>query len=276
MNDNKNDNKIERTPQIIERLRTLQAKHGYSDSAIANTIDIPLTTYKNIIRAPKDNTFIKFKYIERLADFYECTTDYLICKSQHPSDDRTGQVIIRPLSFKKDKMLEELFHHLRNDDKTLQSLYFIICKLPYTHRNNILTSLNSIASLLKTMSFYDRDDELNSRKFETIVKCLELNDTKYSDAMVKLAEADGYFKENLYSKAIPKYLGVIYSAIDSTRNWSLANEACIKILSLAKEWSGFPPELQPLASALPKLKEKKYQDTPPHIAELIWNHSDLA
>ena len=124
--------KYKRTEDIVQRLKKLQSNKGYSDTEIAEQIGIKPTTYKNIIRSTDSggNKSIKDSYVKKLADFYNCTTAYILCESDEENLNRHGHPVIKPYDFsKKDTLILELNNYLKSDLETLQALHFLLCQI---------------------------------------------------------------------------------------------------------------------------------------------------
>ena len=243
--ENKNNKEI-RTKEIVDRLRLLQGTSNLSDSKVAKRVGITLSQYKNIIRSPSKggNQKIDYIIIERLANLYECTTDYILGFSDKPYTDKLNRKITPAISFEiRNSMLDDLNEYLYDSENfsTLQNLHFLICKLPAPKRIDLLKGFNTFIDTLRKESFYGRIGSIPGDKLDTIMK-INNDDPDYIDAVLTLANADSLLKKKELSKALHSYVKVVYIALTKNANMvgSLAEIALQKIERIQASSNDFP------------------------------------
>lgn len=247
MQNDENKNKKEiRTKEVVDRLRLLQGISNLSDSKVAKRVGITLSQYKNIIRSPSKggNQKIDYIIIERLANLYECTTDYILGFSDKPYTDRLNRKITPAISFEmRNNMLNDLNEYLYDSENfsTLQNLHFLICKLPAPKRIDLLKGFNTFIDTLRKESFYGRIGSIPGDKLDTIMK-INNDDPDYIDAVLALANANSLFTKRKLSKALYSYVEVVYIAL--TKNaimvGPLAEIALQKIERIQASLDDFP------------------------------------
>lgn len=247
MQNDENKNKKEiRTKEVVDRLRLLQGISNLSDSKVAKRVGITLSQYKNIIRSPSKggNQKIDYIIIERLANLYECTTDYILGFSDKPYTDRLNRKITPAISFEmRNNMLNDLNEYLYDSENfsTLQNLHFLICKLPAPKRIDLLKGFNAFIDTLRKESFYGRIGSIPGDKLDTIMK-INNDDPDYIDAVLALANANSLFTKRKLSKALYSYVEVVYIAL--TKNaimvGPLAEIALQKIERIQASLDDFP------------------------------------
>ena len=247
MQNDENKNKKEiRTKEVVDRLRLLQGISNLSDSKVAKRVGITLSQYKNIIRSPSKggNQKIDYIIIERLANLYECTTDYILGFSDKPYTDRLNRKITPAISFEmRNNMLNDLNEYLYDSENfsTLQNLHFLICKLPAPKRIDLLKGFNTFIDTLRKESFYCRIGSIPGDKLDTIMK-INNDDPDYIDAVLALANANSLFTKRKLSKALYSYVEVVYIAL--TKNaimvGPLAEIALQKIERIQASLDDFP------------------------------------
>lgn len=255
-----NNGSVIRTQEITDRLKKLQDEHGYSDAVIARKIGMSLTTYKNYIRNTGGVKTIRFDIIQRLSQVYDCSTDYIICKSDDPKLSSTGQLIIHPISFDaKDKLISSVVNYLDQDMQTLRSLHFLFCKLPTWYSANIISGINSFMNVLKQNSFWEYSDKFTKENFDWILNNLSTYDDLYSTTLMQLDLADTQFRNHCFYKSLQLYAEIIYLTItESTNLKPLALKAMDKISTLRTEWLKFPESLIPVVDDFPQIKENGF------------------
>ena len=255
-----NNGRVKRTKEITDRLKKLQDEHGYSNAVIARKIGMNLTTYKNYIRNTGGVKTISFDIIQRLSQVYDCSTDYIICKSEDPKLSSTGKLIIHPISFAdKDKMISSVVDYLNQDMQTLRSLHFLFCKLPTWYSANIISGINSFMNVLKQNSFWEYSDTFTKENFDWILNNLSNYDNLYSTTLMKLVHADTLFRNQRFYNSLQLYVEIIYLTITKSINLKpIAIKAMDKISTLRTEWLKFPESLIPVVDDFPKIVENGF------------------
>lgn len=270
MKTSKIETQILLTAEICTRLKDLQKDKHYTNLEIAGKLGLTLNQYKNIIRWPNGNKFLKEKVIKQLAQCYECTYDYIIGTSDNPRMDHSNRVIIHPISFPaKDEMITYIIHYLNDADnyQILCDLYFFLNKLPIDARNTMLNAMNSIAEMLRVNALIGRRDSLDPQTLIFITENLKDDNPELTEATIKLAMADKSFQDKDWADALRYYMEIIYSA--SPQSAAVAKRALNKIKCLYKNWPKFPNELKPLIDKLDQLQKSKYFSYPEEIKQII-------
>lgn len=261
-----------RTAQMVDRLRLLQHQHEFSDSRVARRIGISLSKYKNIIRTPDKggNLSVDKLIIERLANLYECTTDYILGFSSSPSTDKSHRKITQAINFDiRNKTIDELNNFLYDSDNfsTLQNLHFLIYSLPAPKRNDILKGFNTFMDILRKESFYGRIGSIPNDKLDMIMNINE-DDPDYIDAVLALAKANSLYAKGKLSKALPSYVEVIYIAL--TKNaimvGPLAETALRKINRIHETLDDFPYDfLESLLANASYIEDNRFFNVCPKV-----------
>lgn len=232
------------TNEIRTRLKALQAEHNYTNAKIAAIIGVTTDKYKNMTRK---NGLKKFpeEYIGKFSNHYNCTRDYILCKSHVKTQDCEGNEKIVPIDFhaKEDKIadLVAFFHHSENSE-ILRSLHLFLIELTPDIRDDIIKVIISAADLFKTCGLVFRKDNLNERSLLFLSEVLKLDNPELTAATVRLADADYLFGKKKYKAALLKYLEIIYYASPSAS--PVVNEAIRKIFCLECNWGRYPDELK--------------------------------
>lgn len=264
----KNEEKIELTNEIRERLKEQQKNKKKSDKQIANLIRLHETTYKNIIRTVGGNKFVKEQIIKDLAEYYNCTPDYLKCLSNNPLTDQNGREVIGPVDFQiRNNIHEELFDYFREHPQTCKNIYFLLCKLPNGLKENIVSTINSISHLLQTSFLFSYTTNLEDKSFKLFQSDFALADPLYADFARNLMVADYLYEKENYESALIEYIRIIYNTIEhkAAQTNPIAEAACHKIIDIKTNWSKFPSELDFLIEEIPEMENKKFYKK--HISE---------
>lgn len=270
MKPNKNETLVPLTAEICTRLKDLQKDKHYTNLEIAGKLGLTLNQYKNIIRWPNGNKFLKEKVIKQFTQCYECTYEYIIGTSDDPKMDNNNNVIIHPISFPdKDEMITYIIRYLNDADnyQVLCDLYFFLNKLPIDVRNTMLNAMNSIAKMLKVNALISRRDSLDPQTLIFITNILKADNPELTEATIKLAMANESYQNNDFKNALRYYMEIIYNA--SPQSAVVADKALKKIKCFHKAWPKFPNELKPLICKLDQLQKNKYFSYPEEIKQII-------
>jgi len=74
----------------MNRLRDLRLLMGWNMKQAAEEIGMPYTTY---ISYEKEDREMNSEVLVKFADFYGCSVDYLICKSDSPERDEQDELV---------------------------------------------------------------------------------------------------------------------------------------------------------------------------------------
>lgn len=101
-----------------ERLASLREKVGLSQKELATRLKMARTTYsgyENGSREPDHET------LNRIADFFEVTTDYLLCRTNNPKQSLSGgaKEFLRIIDLSDDKAIEALKNSFVHQGKQL-------------------------------------------------------------------------------------------------------------------------------------------------------------
>lgn len=232
------------TNEIRTRLKALQEEHNYTNAKIAAIIGVTTDKYKNMTRK---NGLKKFpeEYIGKFSNHYNCTRDYILCKSHVKTQDCEGNEKIVPIDFrdKEDKIadLVAFFHHSENLE-ILRSLHLLLIELTPDIRDDILKVIISVADLFKTYGLVSRKDNLDEKSLLFLTNVLKLDNPELTAATIRLADADSLFGKKKYKAALLKYLEIVYYA--SFNASSAVTEAIKKIFCLEDNWGKYPDELK--------------------------------
>lgn len=273
------------TNEIRTRLKTLQAEHKYTNAKIAAIIGVKPDTYKNMTRR---NGLKKFseKYIYKFSNHYNCTRDYILCKSNIKTQDCNGVEKIVPIDFhaKEDKIadLVAFFHHSENTE-ILRTLHFFLIKLTPDFREHLIKVMISTADLFKTYGLVFRKDDLDEESLLFLSNVLKLDNPELTAATIQLAEADSLLGKKRRKNALLKYLEIVYYA--STNTYPVVKEALRKIFCLENNWGNYPAELKnelhdkltKMADIIIKGKQLQEDDDPytklfPDIQKLTYDY----
>lgn len=259
--------KIPLTDQMRTRMKELQAnppkntnlsgKKRLKDSDIAAAIGISVNKYKNIVN-PAHNKTVESSILRHLAQFYDCSYDYLLGLSDDIELDRNGHRLIHPISENEfEKEIMEVNKFLSSNRSTLHILYIMLIEFPADLRAHILSALDSYSKIIQITTFIGRKDSMNSDNFNYIWNILKEDRPELTQLAIDLAQADYDFGKKRYNKALEQYLKIIYYASPSTA--SVADKAVDKVTHLHKKWKSFPKELSSLVKqSFPILKSEKY------------------
>lgn len=262
MDERKDRVKIPLTDEMKQRLRDLHKQYHKSSGAIASALRISKDSYKNLTSPSRGIKFIKRELLYRLADIYECSVDYLLCKSDDPKLNHEGKEVTRPLIWPLDRMIESVSSYLYNDPDTLESVYTLTCLLDEDGRKKVLTAMNFVVETLKAGLLLDRKDKMDYELREYLSNAFHYNDIDYTCALNCLVEGDEFVEKGtkFYQFALDRYLRVIYIEITLSPYGKsnglkflrpkqikpLAEEARKKICSLRKAWGSFPESISPI------------------------------
>lgn len=232
-------------------LRELQRERKKHDQEVADIANITLTTYKNIKRQTGGNKSIDKETLKRLAEFYNCTEDYILGKSMDPKLSATGIPHPSPLYDyrSEERMAVNTFLDQRENWEFLHSLYFVLCQLPNKYNQPIIDNFINTSKLLRESTAYGREN-VSQTTLRLLARVLDCHDSYYADALIIFNEGEKHLASRRNSAALHKYLNVLYL---STKAFSLAplvNEVSNRIISLSQNWSKFPTELTPLVKNL--------------------------
>ena len=249
--------KHEKTESMIKNIKEAQEKKGYTAEQVANQIGIPLTTYKNIIRSKGGNDYVKDSIISKLADLYDCSTDYILGLSDDETCDRNNRKVIRPLDFSEQyKLIYELSNYLNSDFKTLRALHYLLCQTPSWRREEYLKSLQTFTNTLMETSFWENFKERTKADYEFLVENSIKYGDEYSNHISLLDCADFLLKNANYKRSLKTYLKIIYNTLSEPLILEpIANKAISQVLWLNNNWDEFPTELKIVVDTLPQIQQ---------------------
>lgn len=268
------------TNEIRTRLKALQKEYNYTNAKIAAIIGVNTDKYKNMTRRKKGAKKFSEEYIGKFSNHYNCTRDYILCKSNIKTQDCEGNEKIVPIDFhaKEDKIadLVAFFHHSENTE-ILQNLHLFLVELTPEIRDDLIKVINSTANLFKTCGLVFRKDNLNEKSLLFLSQVLKLDNPELTAATVRLADADYLFGKKKYKAALLKYLEIVYYASPNAN--SVVKEAIKKIFCLENNWGKYPVELKSdfhdklteMADIIIKRKNMPYTKLMSDIQELTYN-----
>lgn len=252
--------KHEKTETMIANIKSAQDEAGYTSEKVAELIGIPLTTYKNIIRSKGGNDFVKDSIINKLADLYNCSTDYILGLSTDRTRDKDNEVIIKPLDFDtKHKLMIELNNYLDSDYKTLCALHFLLCQNPSWRRDAYLNALHAFTDVLMESAFLELFQERSKGDYKFLVEDTIKFDDNYYDNLLKLRKANSFLETADFESSLKFYFEIVYNALTKSMILEpIANKAIQQILWLNENWDEFPAELKIVVDTLPQIQEHHF------------------
>lgn len=272
---------IKLTPEIRKRIKELQKKKNYTDRIMASELNISISRYKNITRTTGGNTYLNKDLLARLSQFFDCTSDYIICQSNNPSLTRNNKEVVHPISFsEKEDMLAYISDYLYQPEhtETLRSLYLILAKLPIEDRKSMINAINSIAKLAKPYTVISCNDSSESKDMKKLFKdCIEQDNSDFTSFTIKLAEANNHFIKHRFAKALYRYIDIIFHGPYVSRD--AVKTAISRVNCLSKDWKCFPRELFPIIDDLIKASNSNTPFYSPKVNEIMEkylnDHSNL-
>jgi len=250
--------KHKRTDAMIRNIKKLQIEKEYSDTEIAEQIGITPTTYKNIIRSRDSggNKNIKDSIVNKLADFYDCSTDYILGLSDDKTLNRYGDPVKRPLDFSdRDKLIHELNNYLNSDYKTLCALHFLLCQNPSWRRAEYLKGFHAFTDVLIESSFLELFKERSKEDYKFLVEDSIKFDDEYFNHILQLRKANSLLETADFELSLKYYMEIIYDTLTKSMILEpIAIKAIQPVLWLKKNWDAFPTELNIIADILPQIQ----------------------
>jgi len=73
--------------QFVKRLKTLRSKIGLSQAKICNELNITQKLYE-YYESENNSRIPTYKNLITLANFFDCSIDYLLCQTDNPNHHR--------------------------------------------------------------------------------------------------------------------------------------------------------------------------------------------
>ena len=136
--------------EMAKLIHTLQNKFNASDIEVATATSINPIRYRKI-----KNNFVKYIYLYEVYNlhiYFDCTIDYLLCKSSDPNKDRNSDTINPAITFSfTENMIYKISEKLHSYSKQdLESLYHIICFDEYHEVTDSILNISNIITPLFT------------------------------------------------------------------------------------------------------------------------------
>lgn len=237
------------TSQIRNRLKELQKENNYTLEDIYFKTKIHPNTYKNWFRAEGTAGSVKTfkdKHIHKLAELYDCTTDYLICRSNNKTTNRFGNSLLHPVEFQTGNKLSELVKYLQNNEEIIILLHNLLVSAPEEVRKITINQLKTWNTEFKLYNLLYGNDTPIKDPFELLTVAMNPYSANITDAILSLASANFNFGKERYADALPKYLKIIYNTTKNTE--FITKEALEKILQLESIWEEYPSALKEIFS----------------------------
>ena len=243
------DTKIEYTTEMQERLRFLCDKSKKSHKDIAIDLNISDDQFSFLFRSDGNGPLrkrIDQTLIDSFSDYFQCTRDYILCKSDDPLKNANGST--RALSFDRSQDLGKVFDMIRNlsTSEKERLIEFALYTPPDVQRKFIdlvkslvrFTKNESISSYINNSSSFD--------SFRVYVKA-GLHDDIYVRSLILTQKAEGHISKKKYRDALRVYCEAIlqlYKA-DDKKNAplnQLYSIICSHVTALKDLWSQFPKD----------------------------------
>jgi len=131
-----------------ERLKALRSTMGLSQQELAHKLNINRSTYA---RYELGQTQPDFETLQKIADFFNVTVDYLLGRSDHPNEPEWGKALHKLTETDVAKRMDELREDLQNDKENLsfsgeplseEAIESLLEALEYARRQ--ITRINNI------------------------------------------------------------------------------------------------------------------------------------
>lgn len=146
----KKGNIIPTTGNTREQLLQLRESRGLTQSEVAERIGFSLRTYADFERGIERKES-SYKLLERLSDFFEVSTDYILGRSKYTTPEKELVGSVTGLS---DSALEGLASLRLGDENAIKNLQPALCVLPVLNAMLAAGSGNDMESLLRAIRQY--------------------------------------------------------------------------------------------------------------------------
>lgn len=268
--------KIRLTDGIVQRIKLSQDTRPKkrSNAEMADSLGISTDAYKNIIY--KKNTYIKTNLLKRMQELFDCTLDYLICKSNDPNLTRNNESVSSPISFEmRDRKVDAVIDFLNRNYTTLNNLYLLLYKFPPRIRDNMLSSFNSICDNIRITSLIERQDHLTETGLRYIVDLLETESPELTKMTLELDKAERKLRCKHYRDACDIYIKIIYYS--SFQTLSPLKMAISKLKDVDRDWKKHTAEFDKIVKKIPepsKLSNPELIDLQKKLEAPILDYAD--
>ena len=238
-----------------ERIRSLQKHHNLTEAGAAEKAKISKAKYKNYVRLTKGAKTMSSQTLKQIADALECTTDYLLNKSDDPALDRDGNNIIKPINYSlRDEIINDLSQYFIENFPFAKSLHFIFCELDSANRQNMVRCIDTLAECMRNSIYYNID------KYSDVIDLLRLDDPDFKRIIEKLARANEYRSDGLQIYALKEYLSIIQKTVNEDLRFIVYAERSSKnAISIAEEFPEIiPPALSDMSETLSRIATKRF------------------
>ena len=161
-----------------------------------------------------------------LHDNLKCTKDYLLGKTDKADEAEDGRKISFPVEFYKPKAQNEIKEKTKrlwsyiNDIKEpleIDLLHFIFCEVNPTTRYKIISDLSEYLKKHKEMVYPSekwQESPTNPEKAAALSMIYSIATDDIKDVLDKFFDAEAFYYERDYDKAIPKYAAVIIEFLE--------------------------------------------------------------
>lgn len=237
------EQKIEITQTLRDRLISLEKSHGLNHVELISRTGINEHTYKNLFHETGTQKNINIDFLNAIAEYYECTIDYITGKSSVYDEYENSIRRIKPsVNFsERNKKINNITSYLRSKDNSIEkyefikNMDFIINKLSDSECLDIIKGFNASISLLRENTIFQYKDSMAPNTFELLRENFKTSDAECIKLLNILSEAENAYSKGRYKKSYIYNLRVLLESMKiSSPNTTDIKKRSVKNLILLR------------------------------------------